>query len=222
VVGFEALTRFDDGTPPERRFSLAEAVGMGPELEAATARAALLAAAELPSRAWVSVNVSPTRLADQRLLRLASLAKRRPVVLEITERLAIEDYAAARDALDRIAGAFDVAVDDAGAGFASLRHIIELRPRYVKLDLQLVRGVDGDPARQAMIAGMVYFARDTGCLLIAEGVERAAERDTLRRLGVPFGQGFLFGRPAPASAWNTAPAPGVAAPRRRRAAEVVD
>jgi PAS domain S-box-containing protein len=222
VVGFEALTRFDDGTPPERRFSLAEAVGMGPELEAATARAALLAAAELPGRAWVSVNVSPTRLADQRLLRLASLAKRRPVVLEITERLAIEDYTAARDALDRIAGAFDVAVDDAGAGFASLRHIIELRPRYVKLDLQLVRGVDGDPARQAMIAGMVYFARDTGCLLIAEGVEKAAERDTLRRLGVPFGQGFLFGRPAPASAWTAAPAPGVAAPRRRRAAEVVD
>ena len=96
----------------------------------------------------------------------------------------------------------DVAVDDAGAGFASLRHIIELRPRYVKLDLQLVRGIDGDPARQAMIAGMVYFARDTGCLLIAEGVQTAAERDTLLRLGVPFGQGFLFGHPAPASAWS--------------------
>jgi PAS domain S-box-containing protein len=222
IVGFEALTRFADGVPPERRFALAEAVGMGADLEVATARAALLAAAELPVRAWVSVNVSPSRLGDQRLIRLASLAKRRPVVLEITERLAIEDYAAARDALDLISGSVDVAVDDAGAGFASLRHIIELRPRYVKLDLQLVRGVEGDPARQALIAGMVYFARDTGCLLIAEGVEKAAERDTLRRLGVPFGQGFLFGRPAPASAWTATLETGPRPSRRRKEAAAVD
>jgi PAS domain S-box-containing protein len=222
IVGFEALTRFADGVPPERWFALAEAVEMGADLEVATARAALLAAADLPARAWVSVNVSPSRLGDQRLVRLASLAKRRPVVLEITERLAIEDYAAARDALDRISGSIDVAVDDAGAGFSSLRHIIELRPRYVKLDLQLVRGVEGDPARQALIAGMVYFARDTGCLLIAEGVEKAAERDTLRRLGVPFGQGFLFGRPAPASAWNTAPEAGSRSPRSRKATAPID
>jgi PAS domain S-box-containing protein len=222
VVGFEALTRFDDGTPPDRRFAMAEAVEMGAELEAATMRAALLAAAELPARAWVSVNVSPTRLADSRLLRLSAVAKRRPLVLEITERLAIEDYAAARDALDRVTGSVDVAVDDAGAGFSSLRHIIELRPRYVKLDLHLVRGVEGDPARQALIAGMVYFARDTGCLLIAEGVEKAAERDTLRRLGVPFGQGFLFGRPAPASAWGTAPAQVSRPAGRRKSAQASD
>lgn len=222
TVGFESLTRFADGVPPERRFALAEAVDMGADLEVATARAALLAAADLPGRSWVSVNVSPSRLGDQRLVRLASLAKRRPVVLEITERLAIEDYAAARDALDRISGSVDVAVDDAGAGFSSLRHIIELRPRYVKLDLQLVRGVEGDPARQALIAGMVYFARDTGCLLIAEGVEKAAERDTLRRLGVPFGQGFLFGRPAPASAWKLAPEAGSRPPKRRKAAAAID
>lgn len=222
VVGFEALTRFEDGVPPERRFALAEAVEMGAELEAATMRAALLAAAELPTRAWVSVNVSPTRLADPRLLRLAAVAKRRPLVLEITERQPIEDYAAARDALDKVTGSVDVAVDDAGAGFSSLRHIIELRPRYVKLDLHLVRGVEGDPARQALIAGMVYFARDTGCLLIAEGVEKAAERDTLRRLGVPFGQGFLFGRPAPVSAWSAAAPSAARRAGRRRAAEPTD
>jgi EAL domain-containing protein (putative c-di-GMP-specific phosphodiesterase class I) len=222
TVGFEALTRFADGVPPERRFAMAEAVDMGADLEIATVRASLVAAADLPARAWVSVNVSPSRLGDQRLARLASLAKRRPVVLEITERLAIEDYAAARDALDRISGSVDVAVDDAGAGFSSLRHIIELRPRYVKLDLQLVRGVEGDPARQALIAGMVYFARDTGCLLIAEGVEKAAERDTLRRLGVPFGQGFLFGRPAPATAWRAAPQAGASAARRHKAIAPID
>jgi PAS domain S-box-containing protein len=222
IVGFEALTRFTDGSAPERRFAMAEAVDMGADLEVAVARAAVVAAADLPARAWVSVNVSPSRLGDHRLAKLASLAKRRPVVLEITERLAIEDYAAARDALDRISGSVDVAVDDAGAGFSSLRHIIELRPRYVKLDLQLVRGVEGDPARQALIAGMVYFARDTGCLLIAEGVEKAAERDTLRRLGVPFGQGFLFGRPAPAAAWSAAQRATSRSPRRTRVAAPVD
>jgi len=202
VVGYESLTRFTDGTPPDRWFATAEAIGMGAELERVIVRAALDAAAALPARAWVSVNVSPSRLGDRQLLRQLSAVKKRPVVLEITERMAIEDYAAARDALDQLGRSVDVAVDDAGAGFASLRHIIELRPRYVKLDLQLVRGVDADPARQAMIAGMVYFARDSGCLLIAEGVETPAERDTLRRLGVPFGQGFLFGHPAPASAWS--------------------
>jgi EAL domain-containing protein (putative c-di-GMP-specific phosphodiesterase class I) len=65
--------------------------------------------------------------------------------------------------------------------------------------MQLVRGVDADPARQALIAGMVYFARQSGCLLVAEGIQSDAERATLRRLGVPFGQGFLFGHPAPAA-----------------------
>ena len=222
VVGYEALTRFADGVAPERWIAKAEAIGMGYELEAATMRAALVAAADLPARAWVSVNVSPARLGDRRLRRNLSLAKRRPVVLEITERLAIDDYAAARDGLDQLGRSVDVAVDDAGAGFASLRHIIELRPRYVKLDLQLVRGVEADPARQAMIAGMVYFARDTGCLLIAEGVETPAERDALRRLGVPFGQGFLFGRPAPVAAWQPAPAPARRSSRAiKEAAEAV-
>ena len=117
-----------------------------------------------------------------------------------------------RASLDQLAGSIEVAVDDAGAGFASLRHILELRPRYVKLDMQLVRGVDGDPARQALIAGMVYFARQSGCLLVAEGIESEPEAATLHRLGVPFGQGFLFGHPAPAATFaardETSAAPG--------------
>lgn len=202
VVGYEALTRFADGTPPDRWFENAEAIGAAAELEAATMRQAFEEAGALPSRAWLSLNLSPGRLADAELARLLGAAGGRPLVLEITERTPIDDYEVVRNVLDGLARGVDVAVDDAGAGFSSLRHIIELRPRYVKLDLQLVRGVDGDPARQAMIAGMVFFARDAGCLLIAEGVETPAERDALRRLGVPFGQGYLFGRPAPASHWT--------------------
>lgn len=202
VVGYEALTRFADGVPPDRWFGVAEAIEGGAALETATMRAALVAAATLPPRSWLSLNLSPGRLGDGSLPALLAAAGARPIVLEITERTAIDDYQEVRDVLDGLARGVDIAVDDAGAGFSSLRHIIELSPRYVKLDLQLVRGVDIDPARQAMIAGMVFFARDAGCLLIAEGVETAGERDALRRLGVPFGQGYLFGRPSPAAHWR--------------------
>ena len=88
-----------------------------------------------------------------------------------------------------------LAVDDAGAGFASLRHILELRPDFVKLDIGLVRGVNADPARAAMVAGVCHFASVTGTRLIAEGVETQAEADSLRVLGVELAQGYLFGRP---------------------------
>jgi sensor c-di-GMP phosphodiesterase-like protein len=79
--------------------------------------------------------------------------------------------------------------------YASLRHILELRPTYAKLDSSLVHGIDGDDLRQALAAGLQYFASKTGCRLIAEGVESRAEADVLTRLGITFGQGDLFGRP---------------------------
>ncbi len=202
VVGFEALTRFADGTPPDRRFAVAESVGAGRELELAAIEAATRDAVALPRGAWLSLNLSPVRLTEPGIAdALRRGANGRRLVVEVTERLAVDDYEAVRASLDQLAGSIEVAVDDAGAGFASLRHILELRPRYVKLDMQLVRGVDGDPARQALIAGMVYFARQSGCLLIAEGIESEPEAATLHRLGVPFGQGFLFGHPAPAASF---------------------
>jgi translation initiation factor IF-2 len=79
--------------------------------------------------------------------------------------------------------------------FASLRHIAELRPAIVKLDMQLVRNVHRDPAREALVAGMVHFAAASGCELIAEGIETEQECRALMRLGVNLGQGFLLGRP---------------------------
>lgn len=229
VIGYEALTRFADGTPPDHRFAVADSVGVGRELESAAIVVALREARRLPRGRWVSVNLSPSRLTEPGIIELLRARRGRPLVVEVTERLAIDDYDAVRTALDRLGGSVEVAVDDAGAGFASLRHILELRPSYVKLDMQLVRGVDADPARQALIAGMVYFARQSGCHLIAEGIETEAERVALRRLGVPFGQGFRFGYPAPASeiaaaeraAAERAPAERAARPSaRRRTAKV--
>ncbi len=91
----------------------------------------------------------------------------------------------------------EFAVDDAGVGFSSLRHILELRPAFVKLDRSLVAGLESDPARQAMIVGLRHFASATGCRLIAEGIETDAELEVLRSLDVSLGQGYLLGRPVP-------------------------
>jgi EAL domain-containing protein (putative c-di-GMP-specific phosphodiesterase class I) len=197
VVGFEALTRFEDGTPPDVAFADAETAGLGIELEEATLRAAAKASSRLPRGAWLSMNVSPAMLAANGHLRTAIAAAERSLVLEITERTPIDDYLAVRSAITELGDGIRMAVDDAGAGFASLRHIVELMPQFVKLDMGLVRGVDRDPARQALVAGMVYYAAEIGCALVAEGIETEAERRALRRLGVSFGQGFLLGRPSP-------------------------
>ena len=129
------------------------------------------------------------------------------VVLEITEHVDVQDYPALRRAFVALGGEVRFAVDDAGAGFASLRHILELAPSHVKLDRALVARIDDDPARQALVTGLVHFAREIDVMLIAEGVETAAERDTLLKLGVHVGQGYFFGRPAPAAEAQIA-APG--------------
>ena len=120
----------------------------------------------------------------------------RPLIVEITEHETVADYRALRDAIESLGGSIRTAVDDAGAGIANFAHIVELRPDFVKLDIGLVRGVDADPGRQAIVVAMGHFARASGCLLIAEGVETAAEAATIAALGVDFGQGYWYGRPA--------------------------
>jgi len=199
VIGFEALTRFDDGVRPDLRFASAHRAGLGLRLEEETMVAAVAAADELPHAAWLSVNASPDLLLSEGRLARILAGGRRIVVVEITEHVAIDDYAALRGALQQSGANVRVAIDDAGAGFASFRHVLELRPDFVKLDADLVRGIDADPSRQALVVGMRYFAQKTGCTLIAEGIETEAERAMLDALGIRFGQGYLLGRPAPAA-----------------------
>jgi PAS domain S-box-containing protein len=200
VVGYEALTRFADGTSPDHLFAQAEEAGLGTELELATLALALRASEALPPGPWLALNISPSLAVSPELEALLR-GRQRQLVVEITERTAIDDYIEVQGAMAALGENVRLAVDDAGAGFASLRHIVELRPQFVKLDMGLVRGIDRDPARQALVAGMVYYACETGCALIAEGIETDAERRVLRRLGVTFGQGFLLGRPAENSAF---------------------
>lgn len=216
TVGHEALTRFHDGMRPDRRFADAEAVGLGLELESACLSAAMAASRHLPGGGWLSLNVSPALLLERRRLRACLRARIGPVVLEVTEHVAIEDYAAISEAVASIGADVRIAVDDAGAGFASFRHILELRPDYVKLDIGLVREIDHDDVRQALVAGIVYFAKKSGCQLIAEGIETPGERDQLRSLGVDLGQGYLLGRPVPSTGGVAPSAPSTAAGTRAR------
>jgi EAL domain-containing protein (putative c-di-GMP-specific phosphodiesterase class I)/CheY-like chemotaxis protein len=199
VVGAEALARF---TGPRKRtpdlwFAEATRIGLGMELEVAATRKAVRALEELPGSVYLTVNVSPATLAAPEFCEVVKAVGGANLVAEITEHELVEDY-------DRVSGAIGklralgmrIAVDDAGAGFASFRHILELRPELIKLDLTLIREIDHDEARQALVAGLIAFARGSDATIIAEGIERADEVETLVELGVSYGQGYLLGRPA--------------------------
>ena len=178
--------------------------GLGPELELATLEAAVAAGKELPAGTWLDLNVSPRLLADPGRLREILWSADRALVLEVTEHELIGDYDALRAAVRELGHDIRLAVDDAGAGIANFGHIIDLRPDFVKLDISLVRRVNANLGRQAMVVGMRHFCRTAGCRLIAEGIETEEEAATLRVLGVEFGQGYLFGHPEPVETWVAA------------------
>jgi len=200
VLGYEALTRFTDRTPPAEMFAVADQVGLGVELELATLEAAVIASRTLPPDAWLDLNVSPALLGHPvRLSHVLWKVGGREIVLEMTEHQAIDNYRLLRNSLDELGVPVRLAVDDAGAGYASLRHILELRPDIIKLDRSLVTGIDRDPARQGLVAGLQHFAISAGAVLVAEGVQTRSERRTLLTLGVELGQGYLLGRPVSAA-----------------------
>lgn len=223
IVGFEALTRFADGGSPAELFATAAESGLRAPLELATLKAAMTEARALPRGPWLSVNLSPSTLADLDAVRRALGLRVRPLILEITENETIAAYGPVRDAVRGLGPDVRLAVDDAGAGVANFNHLVELRPDFVKIDAGLVRGVDADLSRQALVAGMLHFAATARCEVIAEGIETESERQALYRLGVHLGQGFLLGRPAPAIEWTSAgqgdrvSRPGSALQRRRAA-----
>jgi PAS domain S-box-containing protein len=204
-IGYEALTRFDDGTSPDLVFAEARRCGLERELEAATLRAALAESEALPAERFLSLNVSPGFITAGDELRTILAARTRPIVLEVTEHDHVDDYGALRSAFVALGSGLRLAVDDAGAGVANFNHLVELRPQFVKVDIALVRGVNADLTRQALVVALLHFARATDCLVVAEGIETEAERSVLSELEVQFGQGYLFGRPAPATAWTESP-----------------
>jgi len=198
-AGAEALARFADASirTPDVWFNEAFEVGRGVDLELAAVRNALEAAAYVPPGHYLSINVSPETVLSGRVGPMLAESGRDNLVLELTEHAKVDDYALLIAALDRLRPYARLAIDDVGAGYSSMRHIIALKPDILKLDMSLTRDVDRDPARRALAGAMVNFASRIGATIVAEGVEREEERDVLRELGVTYGQGYLFSRPMP-------------------------
>jgi EAL domain-containing protein (putative c-di-GMP-specific phosphodiesterase class I) len=199
VVGVEALARFDDPPyrPPDEWFREAQEVGLGLELEALAVRRALEMFETLPGGLNLGINVSHQLLLSGRLEPLLEGHSARRLLVELTEHAAFDDYATFREAMSPLRErGIRLAVDDVGAGFSSLRHVVELAPDRMKLDRTFTSGIETDPARRAMAEALIVFARRTGIGLVAEGIETEGELRVMRRLGVPLGQGFLIQRPA--------------------------
>lgn len=203
IVGVECLARFP--RPPERGpdqwFDEAASIGLADTFEARAIEKGLGIVSRLPAAMYISCNTSVSALSTSG--RIMELLERMPldrVILEITEHAIIEDYAAVDTLLNPLRQrGLRLAVDDAGAGYASFRHILWLKPDFIKLDMSLIRGINGDVGRQALVSSLVHFTREMEGTLIAEGVETAAELATLERLGVENAQGYLFHKPL---SWN--------------------
>jgi EAL domain-containing protein (putative c-di-GMP-specific phosphodiesterase class I) len=221
VLGYEALTRGPAGSvyhTPLRLFEMAEEADLVFELDRSCRRRALGSAQALPRDAKLFVNVFPSAMYDPEfqgtaLVRLVESHGLRPdqIVLEITERSAIENYELFAEALAELTRhRFAIAVDDVGAGYSGLEKIAHLNPRYLKFDRELIRNIDSSYIRREMTRALKAFADRIGSSIIAEGIEREDELKTLLDLGIDFGQGFLLGRPESA---YFPPAPPRPAPR---------
>ncbi|HEV7268022.1 MAG TPA: EAL domain-containing protein [Falsiroseomonas sp.] len=198
VMGFEALSRFSPQPyrSPDLWFEQAAWAGCGVTLELAAIRKAVGAFRTLPDSAFLSVNAAPGTIASGQLGGALRGMPMNRLVIEVTEHVAVQDYGrlgAELSALRRLGAR--IAVDDAGAGYAGLQHILQLQPDIIKFDRTITRAVDQDLARRAMVSALRHFARDTGSQIVAEGVETQPELAALIALGVNKGQGYLIGRP---------------------------
>lgn len=200
VSGLESLSRFSAPPlrPPDVWFSEAAAVDLGVELELCAIRKAVAGLHDLPAHVYVAVNSSPETILSGELDGALNGVDRHRIVLEVTEHAQVTDYPALCKALEGLrAEGVRLSIDDAGAGYSSMRHILLLRPDIIKLDISLTRNIDSDPTRYALAAALIEFARKTRCNVVAEGVETAAELEALRSLGAQTAQGFFLSRPLP-------------------------
>ena len=197
-MGFETLCRFTSQPyrSPDKWFNEAAEAECGVQLELAVLKMALEAFPALPNDVYLTFNASPETILSGELEKLFASAPRHRLVLEVTEHSPVRNYGELRAALAPLRDAgVKLAIDDAGAGYSSLQHIIQLKPDIIKLDIGLTHAIDSDPARRALAAALISFARETDCVIVAEGIETANELQTLTLLGIPRGQGYFLGRP---------------------------
>ncbi|MCE5284951.1 MAG: GGDEF domain-containing protein, partial [Pelosinus sp.] len=215
VVGYEALARGPKNSPleyPEQLFSAAKEQNKVWELELLCRTRALEKAKAMPAGQKLFINVDPAIINDERFqkgLTKDILAfyqvEATDVIFEITEKTAINDYKNFRQILDNyISQGYEIAIDDTGSGYSGLQMLAEVKPRFIKIDMELVRDIDKNPVKQALMKAFYDFSVITGMRVIAEGVETVNELNTLIQIGIPYGQGYYFQRPAEGF-WGIAP-----------------
>jgi EAL domain-containing protein (putative c-di-GMP-specific phosphodiesterase class I) len=198
VVGYEALSRFTGGPSraPNEWFAEAADLGLGVELEIAAVQAALTCFDDMPDHAYLSVNVSPEAMTSSSFFKAITGKAEDRLVVEVTEHARVESYAELAETVLALRGrGVRLAIDDVGAGFASLRHVLRLRPDIIKLDITLTRSIDTDPVRRALASSFIRFADDIHATIAAEGIETGGELEELCTLGVGCGQGFFLAEP---------------------------
>lgn len=198
VVALEALSRFrGHGTSPAVLYEEATSCGLGVELEMIAIRAALADLERIPAPIRLNVNVSPETLYTCDLREALSSVPPDRLVVEVTEHAVIEDYTQMR-AASRWLGDHGIwlAIDDVGMGFSGLNRILETEPEELKLDAAVIRDIESNPVKQALVEMFCTFGRRAGFGIIAEGIETDAEYETLRELGAPTGQGYHLWRPS--------------------------
>jgi EAL domain-containing protein (putative c-di-GMP-specific phosphodiesterase class I) len=203
IAGVEALARFRDGRGPDQWFAEAQECGKVRELDELTFRTALDLISTLPPDVYLSVNASPDLLVDRGFCAglVSSGLPLDRLVIEITEHAQVPDYPALKAAVDGLrAQGVRFAIDDTGAGYASLNHVLQLRPDIIKLDRALITDVADDPARRALVTALVLLALEIGASVTGEGVETADQLSALSTLGVDHAQGYLLARPSTDSA----------------------
>ena len=200
-TGAEALSRFpaEWDRAPDTVFAEAHSIGEGDRLELLALRGAAAHLATVSG--YVSMNVSPATLLTLPCLNLLAALPLPRVLLELSEHDQVEDYDALGAVLEPLrARGMKLAIDDVGAGFSSLRHIVVTDPDVIKMDRSIVSGVDTDPVMPKLVSSLVDFAHGCDVRVVAEGIETAAEAAALREMGVDLGQGWYYGRPGPPEA----------------------
>lgn len=200
IKGFECLSRFqtEPYRSPDYWFNQANVSGVGEALELFAIEEALSLLPSIPEQYYITLNISPKYLASPYLQTMLDKSPLHRIILEVTERESIEDYHAFRRAIQPFRDrGMRLAVDDAGAGFASFQHILELEADIIKLDRSLIANINSDHRKRALVAALIGFAKETKSTVLGEGVETLAELEVLQELGAQKIQGYFFCHPLP-------------------------
>jgi EAL domain-containing protein (putative c-di-GMP-specific phosphodiesterase class I)/FixJ family two-component response regulator len=198
IVGYEGLSRFPTAEfgSPDRWFADAFKVGRGIDLEWMAATKMLSFLNSSPPTTFLALNMSPATIAHMNEADLCPPELCPRVVIEVTEHVPIEDYATIESAMKPMrANGARLAADDIGSGYAGFRHLLQLRPEIIKLDISLIRGIHVNRGQRALASALLTFAQDIGATVIAEGVELQEEMETIKEIGIPWAQGYYLGRP---------------------------